>query len=89
MRKSIIIATCLSNAGMHGTPDKCETSVKQIFQSEYPSHSYSAWNTNVDDNLAKNMIRTVGKPSTIHIDRFIADLWEPPYKLNSDRKILP
>ena len=89
MRKSLIIATCLSNSGMADAPKDCEFAVKQVFHDEFPSHNYGYWNTNIGDELARNLIQVVGRATTIHIDKFIADLWEPPYQWNSGRKITP
>ncbi len=89
MRKSLIIATCLSNAGMADVPEDCEYAVEQVFHSDFPSHDYGSWNMNIDDELASNLIQAVGRATTIHIDRCIADLWEHPFRWNSDRKIAP
>ncbi len=89
MRKSLIIATCLANSGMRDTPEECEFAVEQVFLDKFPSYDYRRWNGNIEDELAQNLIHSVGRASTIHIDRFIADLWEPPYRLNSGRKITP
>lgn len=75
MRKSLIIATCLSNSGMADAPKDCEFAVEQTFHNDFPSHNYGSWNTDVDDELAKSLIQEVGRATTIRIDRFIADLW--------------
>ena len=89
MRKSLIIATCLSNSGMADIPEDCEFAVKQVFHDDFPSHDYDSWNTDINDELAKSLIQAAGRATTIHIDRFIMDLWEHPYQLNSDHKIAP
>ena len=89
MRKSLIIATCLSNSGMADAPKDCEFAVKQVFHDEFPSHDYGSWNTNIGDELAKNLIQAVRGATRIRIDRLIADLWEHPYRWDSGRKIAP
>ncbi len=89
MRKSLVIATCLANAGMQETAIECEFAIKEVFHVDFPSHDYNSWNTNIEDEHAANLIKAMGRASTIRIDKCIADLWERPYRWNSDRKIAP
>ncbi len=75
MRKSTVIATCLSNMGINGDVEHCEGVVRNVFSNEFPNADYWAWNTDIDDQVAGNFIRSVGRASVIRVDNFIADLW--------------
>lgn len=75
MRKGTIIATCLKNSGMDRDIKRCENAVQNVFISEFPNADYMKWNTDVDDKFAAHIIKTVGRASTIRIDKFIQDLW--------------
>ena len=76
MRKSKVIATCLVNSRMIETIKMAEAAVYNIFQDEFPNHSFTEWNTNIPDKTAKNIIDGVGIASRINVMQFIKDLWQ-------------
>ena len=75
MRKSTIIAECLVNSGMIERIEEAESAVQQIFIEEFPKADFTQWNQEIDDNTAKNIIRTVDRASRINVKLFIEDLW--------------
>jgi hypothetical protein len=77
MKKCTIIATCLVNmeTGFR-TIQEAENAVQDVFRSEFPKEKFHIWNTHLDDSIAKNIIKNVGKASQIKVKRFIEDLWE-------------
>lgn len=75
MRKARIIATCLLNANMVPNLGEAERAVRNIFAANYPRSRYSDWNTELDDNIAFDIVRTVGQASPINVARFIEQLW--------------
>jgi hypothetical protein len=74
MNKSTIIATCLVNSSMVRTLEDGESSIRRIFQDEFPSRDFAEWDANVDDTFAQNTIKTVGRASRINVRSFIEDL---------------
>ena len=74
MRKSTIIATCLLNSSMVNRLEEGEASVRQIFLNERPSADYRLWNSEINDDAAKDIIKTVGRASRINVAKFINDL---------------
>ncbi|WAS56226.1 hypothetical protein MK974_24310 [Burkholderia ambifaria] len=75
MKKSEIIANCLVNMDIGMNPADAETRVQQIFAEEFPNESYLRWNADVDDALAHDLIKRVGRASEIKVRLFILDLW--------------
>ena len=75
MKKSEIIANCLVNMGIGMNATDAETRVQQIFVEEFPDDSYHLWNTDVDNALAHDLIKHVGRASKINVRLFILDLW--------------
>jgi hypothetical protein len=76
MRKSTVIANCLVNSNMFRDIEEAESAVRKIFYTEFPDHNFSAWNENIPDKTAQNIISKVGKASRINVEQFIKDLWE-------------
>ncbi len=77
MFKSVVIATCLVNSGFSGTIDEGESKVRYWFGEIFPESDFSKWNSNLNDGAAGNIIKTVGRASSINVARFIWDLWNP------------
>ncbi|RQR68968.1 DNA-binding protein [Burkholderia sp. Bp9012] len=75
MKKSEIIANCLVNMDIGMNATDAETRVQQIFVEEFPDDSYHLWNTDVDNALAHDLIKQVGRASKINVRLFILDLW--------------
>jgi hypothetical protein len=75
MRKARIIATCLLNSNMVPSLDEAERTVRDIFAAEYPKSRYSDWNTDLDDRIAFDIVRTVGHAERINVVTFIEQLW--------------
>ena len=75
MRKSTIIATCLVNMKIgFRTIQEAEVAVQNVFHEEFPKDSFNAWNSDVSDSFAQNVIKNVGKASQINVKKFIDDL---------------
>lgn len=75
MRKSTVIATCLINSGSttHSLP-MVESSVRQCFKEDFQDMSYEAWNTDLPENVAGDIIKQFGSAYRIDIRRLIIDL---------------
>jgi len=57
MRKSTIIATCLVNMKIgFRTIQEAEVVVQNVFHEEFPKDSFNAWNSDVSDSFAQNVI---------------------------------
>ena len=76
MRRSTIIAKCLVNSNMYTRLEDAESHVNQVFEKCFPGEDFVAWNLNVDDPAAENVIQTVGKAVSISVDLLILDLWD-------------
>lgn len=75
MRKSIVIATCLINSGITTHPlASVEASVKQTFREDFQNISYDAWNTDLPENEANDIIKQFGNTYRIDVRQFILDL---------------
>jgi hypothetical protein len=55
--------------------DEAERTVRDIFSADYPKSRYSDWNTELDDRIAFEIVRTVGHASRINVVTFIEQLW--------------
>ena len=60
--------------GVNGDVADCEGVVRNVFVTEFPNADYWAWNTEMNDQVAENIIRNVGRASIIRVERFILDL---------------
>jgi hypothetical protein len=76
MQRSTIIAKCLLNANMYTRLEDAESRVSQVFEKSFPGQDFSAWNLNVGEDAAENVIQTVGKAISISVDLLILDLWD-------------
>ena len=76
MQRSTIIAKCLLNSNMYTRLEDAESRVNQVFEKSFPGQDFFAWNLNVDDDAAENVIQTVGKAISISVDLLILDLWD-------------
>ncbi len=74
MQKSTVIASCLVNSKMMDSLEQAERAVRTVFREDFPTRDFALWNTNLDDASATNIIRTVGKATTINVKLFIEDL---------------
>jgi hypothetical protein len=75
MRKARIIATCLVNSNMMRSLEEAERAVVGIFSTEFRSSGYWDWNSEVNDDIASNIVTSVGQASSINVVRFIEQLW--------------
>jgi hypothetical protein len=55
--------------------DEAERTVRDIFAAAYPKSRYSEWNTELEDRIAFDIVRTVGHASRINVATFIEQLW--------------
>jgi hypothetical protein len=76
MRKSLIVGTCLANAGKTETPAEGERLVEQVFRAQFPDENYGVWNRDVDDLAANGIIQRVGGSARIQTEQLIRDVWE-------------
>ena len=76
MQRSTIIAKCLLNSNMYTRLEDAESRVNEVFKKSFPGQDFFAWNLNVDDDAAENVIQTVGKAISISVDLLILDLWD-------------
>ena len=76
MQRSTIIAKCLLNSNMCTRLEGAESRVNEVFEKSFPGQDFFAWNLNVDDEAAANVIQTVGKAISISVDLLILDLWD-------------
>lgn len=51
-----------------------EAAVGYTFAEHFPGQSFDRWNIEVSERNAENIIRTVGRASSIRVDKFIKDL---------------
>ena len=78
MRKSALIATCLTNSAMAPDVNAGEAAVRQVFEENFPRERFESWNSLVIGSVATAIINGVGRAARIHVDLFIADLWVSP-----------
>ena len=76
MQRSTLIATCLVNSNMYTRLEDAESRVNEVFQKSFPDQDFLAWNVNVDDHAAEDVIRTIGKAGSISVDLLILDVWD-------------
>jgi hypothetical protein len=48
--------------------------VRGVFKQSFSDKRFSKWNGVVQDNLARDTIRSVGKGNAISVEKFITDL---------------
>jgi len=78
MCKSALIATCLTNSAMVADVKAGEMAVRQVFEENFPIERFESWNSLINGSVATAIINGVGRASRIHVDLFIADLWDSP-----------
>ena len=74
MRKSKIIAKCLRNSDMVSSIEDGESIVMQVFLDEFPRRDFDEWNTELENEDARQIIKNVGRATQIRVDLFIKDL---------------
>ena len=55
--------------------EEAKLRIYNIFQDEFPEHDFNQWNRDINDKVAKNIINSVGKATTINVRLFIERLW--------------
>jgi hypothetical protein len=71
----MVIATCLINSGSTTHPlASVEESVKQIFTEDFQGLSYHQWNTDLPENVARDIINQFGNSYRIDVRQLIIDL---------------
>jgi hypothetical protein len=76
MRKSTVIAKCLVNSRMINSLEEAEHAVQRVFGEEFPQRNFEQWNLVVQDEYGAQIIRNVGRATTINVKSFIEDLSE-------------
>lgn len=77
MRRATVIAHCLVNSGMTPRVREAEAAVAQVFREEFPESDFLRWNVEIDERVAADIIKNVGRATTINIRRLIDDLGDP------------
>ncbi|HEX8322080.1 MAG TPA: hypothetical protein VF632_27085 [Longimicrobium sp.] len=54
--------------------EDAERTVEQVFRDEFPRESFAEWNRELDDQVARQIINSVGRASRINVRMFIEDL---------------
>jgi len=54
---------------------EAEHAVRKIFLEEFPNDDFHKWNQELDDTVAENIVKVVGRASRINVKNFIKDLW--------------
>jgi hypothetical protein len=78
MRKSALIATCLTHSAMVPDVNAGEAAVRQVFEENFPCECFESWNSLIIGSVATAIINGVGRAARIRVDLFIVDLWESP-----------
>ena len=78
MRKSALIATCLTQSAMVPDVNAGEAAVRQVFEENFSCERFESWNCLVIGSVATAIINGVGRAARISVDLFIADLWDSP-----------
>ena len=78
MRKSALIATCLTHSAMVPDVNASEAAVRQVFEENFPCERFENWNSLVIGSVATAIINGVGRAARIDVDLFIADLRDSP-----------
>jgi len=76
LKKSTVIATCLVNSKMINGMDDAENRVYQVFIDEFPVANFDEWNQEIDETVARQIIKNVGQASRINVKLFIKELWK-------------
>jgi uncharacterized Ntn-hydrolase superfamily protein len=76
LKKSTIIATCLVNSNMINRIDDAENRVYQVFIDEFPASNFAEWNQEINESVARQIIKNVGRTSRINVKLFIEELWK-------------
>ncbi|MEQ8554914.1 MAG: hypothetical protein RIC06_25740 [Cyclobacteriaceae bacterium] len=74
MKKSTLIATCLFNSNFFRELEEAESAVFKEFKRHYPDLNFNRWNKELHDDYAKDIIKNVGRASSINVKNFIKDL---------------
>ena len=74
MKKATVIATCLVNSSICGRSEAGEEVVRRVFAREYPGKSFDAWNLELSQSEAENIVQAVRGALLIDVALFIRDL---------------
>ena len=56
--------------------DDAENRVYQVFIDEFPVANFDEWNQEIDETVARQIIKNVGQASRINVKLFIKELWK-------------
>ena len=74
MKNSTVIATCLLNSRTVTRLEDGELLVQEVFEREFPTEDFNQWNSEINDNTAKNLIQNVEQVIGINVKQLIDDL---------------
>jgi hypothetical protein len=75
VKKDEVIGTCLINSGFARNLEEAKLKVRRVFDDEFKGEDFAAWNTNIYDQTAKEIVEKIGRASHINVKSFIKDLW--------------
>lgn len=74
MKRSTVIATCLTNSRLFGTLEDAESQVRLTFSREHPGKDFDTWNREMTEDNAKAIVMQRSKASSIDVAAFIEEL---------------
>jgi hypothetical protein len=75
MKKSELVANCLVTSKTVQRIDDATSRVRRVFLEEFPDRDFGAWNSEINDLRALQVIAMFGKASTVNVKRMIELLW--------------
>lgn len=74
MRLEEVASQVLVNAGTFKTKEEALVSFKEEFNLHFPQRKYDEWNKDIPESVVQNIIRNVGKNSSVSVRFLIKDL---------------
>lgn len=56
--------------------DDAENRVYQVFIDAFPASIFAEWNQEINESVARQIIKNVGRASRINVKLFIEELWK-------------
>src|SRR5262245_16858005 len=71
MKKSELVAHCLVSSKTVQRIDDATSRVRRVFLEEFPHGDFSAWNSQINDLRASQVVAMFGKGSMVNVKRMI------------------
>ena len=75
VKKSELVAHCLISSKTVQRTDDAASRVRRVFLEEFPDRDFGAWNSQINDLRASQLIAMFGKGSMVNTKRMIELLW--------------